>query len=961
MKAKARLKIRIVCLILTLLTFVSAIILCVGFALQKNGGYAFPAFNFKTSNVSKKNNDVNVKLDGILDEKIWSKQKRLDLAMKGNGSVSTSMTSAFDKNGIYLAFDVNDIGVYYSKSRDSFLNSGIELYVSSKAGAYNLESGDAYEIDLNVNGIATVKKYINGGYTLWPLQVDMAVSIKGELNSAECTGYVIEAFLPFSMFGDDCDFIYANPAIIRTFSAGDDQRQWYNYGIENRQVEWEKAMHWWQFDKNGLIAYDVIFNIGTNGNINGSEYVVSGDNYTFEIVPEEGYYASCVKVNKKDVSENLIYKNGQTTYTAQNVNENLSIDVEFKKIPSETFVLKGKITDKEGKSSGIVSAFIKGGYTLPIPLNDDGTFSITAPELSGARIVATNDGYITEYKSVNYSESVNITMKKEFMGINTDVKTAVAYQPENWSYDEHYKNRIQSTSKSVRNITMNSEIFSDKVYLSSNITLPLEKGVDKRAGYSFIDEEGHDVFVCLLMSYETSDYSYRIQVVTDGGESWSNSGWLEDINSLTSVVSKANSEDGVPFSVFYEQGKFTIWVDGSIAGQNVTAVRTDGSNILDKKTKVAVGLQTWYNTASFSNLVFSNSLPSNTTYMPKQIVMEESGQFRIAAPNIEQERYVVLSTHVKALGKRKEGQARTAGLGIAAKGQNRDDIYGFHMAYDHPAYKYFVSLNNGNSVGNDASKWYDIHSDNHATGEETNQLFTEKGVNVKLVRIDRTVYLLAEYNGVWQQIGFLALPENQKTELSFFNLGLKSLYTDIKIDVGKEVALESMTNLTVKPNSEFFMFQYMVNDKNWTVDMRIKDNKPSLDETLNMRLVAQVSSIIGAPKVDARQNLRFFKQGDNYHTYHSSESPWTGHKGIQVPDKYIKALQKNGLYVRYVRNGKDMHIMLSEDGKYYSFQQSIYDVLGNKDGLIRLELNENYLYDYFSIGAGEKAAMVALS
>lgn len=962
MQDKTKKKLKIAGWIIGACLLLASIVLFFGFVLQKDSGYRFPIFNYNNGDkVVKTSNDGKITLDGKLNEEVWNKKNKLEVSMEGNDNVSVVMSSHFTDEGIYIALDVKDMGVYYSQSRDSFANSCIELYASSVAGAYDLNSGDAYEIDLGVNGVATVKKFMNSAYTLWPMQIDMSVVTKGDINTAECTGYVIEALLPYSMFGGECEFIYANPAIVRTFSTGDEQRQWYNFGIEKRQVEWEKALHWWQFNTDGLIAHDVAIKEVKNGTVNGQNYVVDGDDYRFEICPQDGYYAKSVKVGKKDVTNDLVYSGGVTYYVVERVKEDITVEVVYEKLPSETVPVKGRVVNSEGTGAGIIASVINGGYAVQATVNEDGTFEVIVPKVDGLRLNAYSEGHISNYKNVIWGQDVNMTLKKENMGANTNVTLATQYEPRNWDFDRQYKNRIRSVSRSVRNVVLNTDIYSTTAFASADITLPIEKGVDTRAGFSFVDKDGHDVFVCLVMSYETHDYSYQIQVITDGGETWSGTGWIEKINPIKEVEQKANSETGLPFAVLYKNGSFTIWVDNSIAGQDVKAIHADNSYVFKSDTKVAVGLQTWYNTAAFNNLVIGTSKPSSLSYMPKRIVTDESGQFRFNNPNIANSKYVVLSAHVKALGTRKSGICRTAGLGIAAKGPTRDDIYGFHMAYDHPSYEYFVSVNNGNNVGNNPEKWYDVHPDNHATGRETNQLFTEQGVDVKLVRMDRTVYLLAEYDGVWQQIGFLVLPEGQKTELSFFNLGLSSLYTDINVKTGKAAAMDAMTNLTVKPNGEFFMFQYMVDDTNWTVDMKITDKDSSNDNVYDSRLAVQVSSIVGAPKEDVRHNLRFFKQGSDYHTFHSSESPWTGHEGIVVPENYIKAMQEDGLYVRYVRNGDDLHVLFSVDGKEYNFQQTLYDYLSNESGLIRIEFCDQFIYENLSIKAGEKAAINALS
>ena len=259
--------------------------------------FTFPTYSYVNPlGTSFQNADPAVTLDGILDDAIWKDKRLLELAMKTDPGVTVNMTSYYGTDGLYLAFDVRDPSVYSVKGRDITSNSGIELYISSMEGASDI-SGHGYEVDLSANGETAVKRYERGSYRSWPVQLHTAVKTDGEMNTPNCKGYVIEAFMPYSMFGGEkAASVYATPAIIRSLSAdSDEKRQWYNFGMEDRSASWTQASTWWTFDKDGLVAHDVTLIPGDHGTLTGKSCVVDGDDYIVQIVPDDGYYARSVR------------------------------------------------------------------------------------------------------------------------------------------------------------------------------------------------------------------------------------------------------------------------------------------------------------------------------------------------------------------------------------------------------------------------------------------------------------------------------------------------------------------------------------------------------------------------------------------------------------------------------------------------------------------------------------------
>ncbi|NMA67201.1 MAG: hypothetical protein GX957_13375, partial [Clostridiaceae bacterium] len=572
-------------------------------------GFTFPKYSYINSVVKGfKNSDDKVNLDGELNDEVWSRMRWLEVSMKSDENVKVRMTSYFGSDGLYFAFDVDDTAVYSVRGRGTTNNSGIELYISSLKGSSSIE-GYGYEIDLSANGELVVRKYLRGKYRAWPSNIHFAVKTDGELNTPACKGYTIEAYLPYSMFdGNETKAVYAMPAIIRSLSANsDERRQWYCFGMEDRDASWTKASTWWTFNEEGLLAHDVTFDVGEHGKIEGHSNVVDGDDYTFKIIPDSGYYAKSVKVDGKNVEADLLYKSGVAFYRVENVTANLKITAEFSAIPAEEINVNGKITADSKAESGISAYLVYRGYAKKVELKSDGSYSSSAPAVKGLQLYAEASGYITDYKSVPTSGgTVNLNLKKMYLGSNSTVKAMRQYNESQWDLTRLYESRVRSLSMGKFITIMNTEIFSDTVFASANISLPLLKNVDTRAGFIFYTQDGQDAFVALTMNNEKGQDYYSVQVISKNSSNWSWQGIIKDISKDTAIREKANSEDGVNLSVLYNKGKFDIWINGTKIASNVTPVDKD-KNLIPSGSKVAVGLQTWNYKAAFDNLILRGS------------------------------------------------------------------------------------------------------------------------------------------------------------------------------------------------------------------------------------------------------------------------------------------------------------------------------------------------------------------
>lgn len=583
--------------------------------------WAFPEFtdNYISSKPTYTSRDPKVTFDGTLDDEAWEGKQWLDVTMETEKSVRVKMTSYFGEDGLYLAFDVDDAGVYYNVLRGPHFNSGIQLYLAAEEGADTMDR--AYQIELMPKGKAQVQVYENGNYKETRRPVYCAGNFKGELNSPQCRGYTMEAFFSYSMLDDAAEAMYANPAIIRTFSSefDDYERTWYWFGGEINGASWTNATTWWYFNKDGLVGYDVSLTGDENGKLEGKDFVPFGEDYTCEIVPNEGYYAGTLTVNGKDVLKDVTYKKGKTYYTIEQPKEALDIVASFAKLPEGAVTISGTINDGTNAVKGASAWAVLNGFSQQLALDENGNYSASVPAVEGLKIFAEADGYVSGISSVpKNGGTVNVVLRKPFFGVNQSVNQG-SENTNDWDLTRLYENRVRLRTPGSQVIMMNSEIYSNSILASANLVTEMVSGKDTRTGFCFYDADGNRVYLALSMMGEVKDdnpngdISCSLQVISvnkDGKYSWGSSGMLVPISDEKTIMKLAGSEEGVPMSVRYFNGAFDVWINGEQVAFDVKATDPDGKDVLSAGAKAAVGLECWNGKSVYNQLTFDGNYPA---------------------------------------------------------------------------------------------------------------------------------------------------------------------------------------------------------------------------------------------------------------------------------------------------------------------------------------------------------------
>ena len=592
----------------------AAAILAAFLLTPKTPDYTFPPFvDTYEKNKNYTSQDPNIVFDGVLNDAAWSDQRWLEVKHITEESIGVKMTSYFGTDGLYMAFDVNDLGVFFDEKKDAAYNSGIQLYVSSLDGAKNI-TGCGYEISLTAGGQVKVKKYTGQMYELYLGRVYTEAVVKGELNSEDAKGYTLEAYIDYDLFGENCKQVYANAAIVRSMSETGSDRQWYSFGQNDRGAAWTRAETWWTFGEEGLVAYDVTMETGDQGAVDGKPYVPGGDDYTFCIVPNQGYYAKQVMLGTEDVTSALYYIDGKTCCTVENVQSDLDIQVAFEKVPEITMTVSGKVSGADGIIPGAKLWAVLGGYEQALSVDAEGNYSGEVPAIAGLQLFASAQEYVSQAVTAQEGEN-NIVLQKMYFGKNETTDRNSTNQTM-WDLNRLYLNRVRLKSTDYAMELVNYKIYSQSIFASAKLKTDVKQGVDTRAGFTFYVNKEMSIFVALTMNGEVNEFNPEgkvnctIQLITEinGERFWGPGGIIVPIENQEKIMEMAAGE-GVPVSVHYSKGAIDVWVDGQQVGYGIYSKDENGYNRFSEDTAVAVGLQCWGSRAVYEDLHFDGNYP----------------------------------------------------------------------------------------------------------------------------------------------------------------------------------------------------------------------------------------------------------------------------------------------------------------------------------------------------------------
>ena len=301
--------------------------------------------------------DADMTLDGVFDEARWSESKWLAAVDRINASqyADIMFSTAYGEKGIYFGMQVEETGtnIFVNHSRTSYYNSCIEMYMGPSTEGY--DSALCFEFDFLADGTYEPKLNYNSwnsAYTTWDkMPVVASQQLGGEVNTAECYGYTIEAFFPWEYLEfagysvetqEERDALVHGTDPVHIFSFNYDgtdlnaDRFWSQWSADYISVGFQNPSTFFRFGQNGLLAYDYTVTYGGTGKgavqeSHGWDYVLQQADATFSITTYNGAKVTSLTVNGVDYTGSLLGSGGSFTFTVpkSEFTENIAIAVEI--------------------------------------------------------------------------------------------------------------------------------------------------------------------------------------------------------------------------------------------------------------------------------------------------------------------------------------------------------------------------------------------------------------------------------------------------------------------------------------------------------------------------------------------------------------------------------------------------------------------------------------------------------
>lgn len=298
--------------------------------------------------------DADMTIDGNFDEARWEEARWLNGVDKINSkqSANITFTTSYGTKGVYFGMKVEEYGtnIWVNPDRASYMNSCIEMYMgpSEDTGTSRL-----FEFDFMANGTYTSKlRYSDWVEVKSPANISPIVASKtigGEVNTPECTGYIVEGFFPFAYLDfvgydvSDPDNMVLGIAPVHIFS--------FNYNGTNTEADrlWSQwpqeylpnfsmwnPSSFFRFGKNGLISHKITVNqtgsgTGTVQEKSGLDYVLSGVDTTFIVQTVNNAEVKKLLINGVDyiAAGKLSKVNGEYRFTVEKPTQDIVIDIEI--------------------------------------------------------------------------------------------------------------------------------------------------------------------------------------------------------------------------------------------------------------------------------------------------------------------------------------------------------------------------------------------------------------------------------------------------------------------------------------------------------------------------------------------------------------------------------------------------------------------------------------------------------
>lgn len=537
---------------------------CAAAGVYEFGDYTFtnpPAGNDADFDYDRE----SVSIDGSLDDELWQNATFFETQYAPAAyTINMRFSAVLGDTGVYVAFDTDDPQVYWSQGRSNSWNSGIEFYFAPY-GRHSIDTS-AYEIPMSAGGTYFVRRCMNGEtFAAYPYEILLRTSVRGEINTDNCEGYVLEAFIPYETLNITTPPFRAafHYALIRNDSADESAERdlWFDIGPQTlSSYNFMFPTTWLTFDADGVCTEEVTLTAGEGGAVRAvTPQAVERGYYTVELLPEAGYVLGGLTVNGKNVLSDISYDSAANTasYTCT-VTGALDINAQYVALPEETHTLSGTLASQIGEVdySQLTVEANMGTYYASAPVRADGSFSIEVAALENVTFRVGCDGAMTvkEVRDVTADAQVNWTLRPHALGSGTAGEADGIF-----GLDDEYLGgfTVNSTDSYPKRIYFTDEGADAGDVLTVSAKFTFEDAAtavdDIRKGITFSakDASGRTVEAFGAILYDYVDDFFTIQFIgcVDRGDSIWNGNVGENWYNGTEIYNKLMSGEEVSYTV----------------------------------------------------------------------------------------------------------------------------------------------------------------------------------------------------------------------------------------------------------------------------------------------------------------------------------------------------------------------------------------------------------------------------
>lgn len=271
---------------------------------------------------------------------------------------------------------------------------------------------------------------------------------------------------------------------------------------------------------------------------------------------------------------------------------------------------------------------------------------------------------------------------------------------------------------------------------------------------------------------------------------------------------------------------------------------------------------------------------------------QSKGAMTFVPGNYSDAKYAVLDINLKSLEEKAYGWSQNVVL--SASGTKTWDAYDFQLLYG-SAENQLVKLTTGDGTYDGIS----VAQEQWVYNAGFENIFSENGLKLKLVRMRTWAYLLADMGNGYEIIGRTYIPEDQPTQFAIYNQNRGLHVSDWSVQVGKEDTLAALDGMDIDMSATTYSFP--VDSVNWTIEGKLSMNTSLLDLTLGDHRV-YVGTTVWSNCTSILRNA------NNW--YGQEHDTWANNT---ISEEYYKLLDTNGLWVRWTREGKKLSLWISKD------------------------------------------------